>query len=306
MKKVIEVAMKYLGYKEQPVNHTIFAEDFDKNYPDFYNTRKSWPGGGAEWCDIYCDHAFVEAYGEQMALSLLCQPKKSAGAGCKFSAQYYRDAGRFIKRGEGDPQEGDQIFFGAYGNESHTGLVVKVENGRVYTIEGNSSDKVQEKNYSLTYNKISGYGRPDYSLVENGEEVKPAPTEEKKTDDVIAHEVIDGLWGNGEERKQKLTAAGYDYGTIQARVNELLKVKTPTTTKPATPAAKSAPVAYKVTAKSGLNVRRGPGVNYFKVAGKWGFCFGEKIYIDEIRNGWGHTVKSRFSGWVCMDYVVKV
>ena len=46
--------------------------------------------------------------------------------------------------------------------------------------------------------------------------------EEKSIDD-IAKEVIEGKWGSGETRKQKLTAAGYDYKTVQKRVNELLK-----------------------------------------------------------------------------------
>ena len=39
----------------------------------------------------------------------------------------------------------------------------------------------------------------------------------------IANEVIQGKWGNSDERKQKLTSAGYDYGKVQTRVNELMK-----------------------------------------------------------------------------------
>ena len=38
----------------------------------------------------------------------------------------------------------------------------------------------------------------------------------------IAREVIEGLWGNGRVRKQKLTAAGYDYAAVQTVVNRLL------------------------------------------------------------------------------------
>lgn len=41
--------------------------------------------------------------------------------------------------------------------------------------------------------------------------------------DAIAKEVIQGKWGNGQERKDKLTAAGYDYAKVQGRVNEMLK-----------------------------------------------------------------------------------
>lgn len=39
----------------------------------------------------------------------------------------------------------------------------------------------------------------------------------------IAKEVIAGKWGNGEDRKKKLTAAGYDYAAVQKEVNRLLK-----------------------------------------------------------------------------------
>lgn len=41
--------------------------------------------------------------------------------------------------------------------------------------------------------------------------------------DKIANEVINGDWGNGEERKKRLTAAGYNYNEVQQRVNQLLQ-----------------------------------------------------------------------------------
>ena len=47
---------------------------------------------------------------------------------------------------------------------------------------------------------------------------KPA----NKNIDRLAREVIRGDWGNGQERYNRLTAAGYDYHTVQARVNQLL------------------------------------------------------------------------------------
>ena len=54
----------------------------------------------------------------------------------------------------------------------------------------------------------------------------PAPTPSKSVDD-LAKEVIRGDWGNGQERKNRLTAAGYDYSTVQARVNEMLSGNKP-------------------------------------------------------------------------------
>ena len=53
-------------------------------------------------------------------------------------------------------------------------------------------------------------------------EVNARLNPKKKTIDEIAHEVIRGLWGNGQDRKDRLTKAGYDYSTVQKRVNELI------------------------------------------------------------------------------------
>jgi len=51
-----------------------------------------------------------------------------------------------------------------------------------------------------------------------------------KTIDKLALEVISGKWGNGDIRKAALTQAGYDYASVQAKVNEMLGVTTSTTT----------------------------------------------------------------------------
>lgn len=52
----------------------------------------------------------------------------------------------------------------------------------------------------------------------------PAPTGGRSID-TLAREVIKGSWGNGNERYQRLTDAGFDYDAVQARVNEILGVK---------------------------------------------------------------------------------
>lgn len=53
------------------------------------------------------------------------------------------------------------------------------------------------------------------------EESVSAPVE--KTVEELAREVIDGKWGNGTDRRDRLTAAGYDYTVVQELVNKLLK-----------------------------------------------------------------------------------
>ena len=49
------------------------------------------------------------------------------------------------------------------------------------------------------------------------------PAEKNKSYDEIAKEVIDGKWGNGQERKDRLKSAGYQYQRVQNKVNEILK-----------------------------------------------------------------------------------
>ena len=67
----------------------------------------------------------------------------------------------------------------------------------------------------------------------------------KKSVDEIAKEVLAGQWGNGQDRRNRLTAAGYNYDEVQARVNEILYVETkkpteqPKPVEPPKPATKS-------------------------------------------------------------------
>lgn len=72
-----------------------------------------------------------------------------------------------------------------------------------------------------------------------GAKTVATPTDTKKSTDEIAKEVIAGKWGNGDDRKNRLTAAGYDYSTIQNRVNQMVSGSSSESTKPATPAQKS-------------------------------------------------------------------
>ncbi|PKK40486.1 N-acetylmuramoyl-L-alanine amidase domain protein [Clostridiaceae bacterium JG1575] len=75
--------------------------------------------------------------------------------------------------------------------------------------------------------KRAGYGQGYYDKYAEADVPTPVPT---KSVDQLANEVIRGDWGNGADRKNRLTAAGYDYAEVQARVNEILSGKTSTST----------------------------------------------------------------------------
>ena len=74
--------------------------------------------------------------------------------------RFYAEKGRFHSASENyTPQPGDFIIFG---NDSHIGIVQYVENGRVITIEGNTSDAVHSRSYAIGSSYITGYCNPEY------------------------------------------------------------------------------------------------------------------------------------------------
>lgn len=176
--KVLDIALAEVGYLEKASNsnldsdtgnagynnYTKYARDLDKlGY--FYNGPKN----GYAWCDVFVDWCFVQAFGVETAMKLLNQPRKSCGAGCYYSAGYFKSKGQLFKT----PEVGDQIFFydSSFDEPSHTGLVYAVDSSYVYTVEGNTSSSsgviangggVFKKKYSRNYNMIYGYGRPLY------------------------------------------------------------------------------------------------------------------------------------------------
>ena len=73
-------------------------------------------------------------------------------------------------------------------------------------------------------NKLIAAGY-DYNIIQSivNQKLGSKPISNKKSNETIADEVIQGKWGNGQDRKNKLQAAGYDYNAIQAIVNRKLK-----------------------------------------------------------------------------------
>ena len=182
--QLIAIAEAEVGYLEKKSNSNLDSKTGNagsKNYTKYardlhnagyYQANKN----GYEWCEVFNDwcHWIASGKDAKLAQEVIYQTGLY-GAGCVWSAKCYRDAGRFYST----PKVGDQIYFGTKGNETHTGIVYKVDGSKVYTIEGNTSGAsgvisngggVCKKSYSLSYAKIVGYGRPNY----DAEVVKPA------------------------------------------------------------------------------------------------------------------------------------
>ena len=117
----------------------------------------SWYGFGSrvEWCCCFVSWCANECgYIDAGVI-----PKYSV---VDDGVNWFKSKGQWID-GSAEPLPGMIIFFdweydGLDGSGDHTGIVEKVEGGRVYTIEGNASDKCQELSYSVGYHEILGYG----------------------------------------------------------------------------------------------------------------------------------------------------
>lgn len=74
--------------------------------------------------------------------------------------RWARDKGIYGTPDKYTPKPGDAIMFdwqGQRGETDHIGIVEKVENGRVYTIEGNAGNKVRRRSYKIDDKRIDGY-----------------------------------------------------------------------------------------------------------------------------------------------------
>ena len=165
-KELLKIAAAEIGYKEKATNANLddpTANAGDANYTKYardlaaagyYQASKQ----GFAWCDMFVDWCFLQLCGsKEKAEEMTCQ-SGPYGAGCEWSAKYYREQGRFFTE---NPQPGDQVFFE---NGAHTGIVEKVGGITITTIEGNTDNMVTRRTYSIGSKNIDGYGRPKYAV----------------------------------------------------------------------------------------------------------------------------------------------
>lgn len=121
-----------------------------------------------------------------------------------------------------------RVQTGAFSNKANADAMltkVKATGFDTYMVKVDNLYKIQVGAYSNKANadamsaKLKSAGFDTYITTESGTAVT---TSSKKSIDEIAREVIQGLWGNGQDRKDRITKASYDYSAVQKKVNELL------------------------------------------------------------------------------------
>lgn len=122
-----------------------------------FNSRVEWCACFVSWCANECGYIDAGVI-----------PKF---AGCSGGANWFKNQGLW-QENTYEPSPGDLAFFDwdnkgssgpQDGSPDHVGIVERVENGVVYTVEGNSGDSCRQRSYSVGHYEIWGYATPLYN-----------------------------------------------------------------------------------------------------------------------------------------------
>lgn len=216
--KLVKQARSWIGWSE--------ASGKAYRIIDVYNAHQPLAQGyKVKYTDAWCA-TFVSACAIKCGATDIIPTECS----CPRMIELCKRKGIWIENENVAPKKGDIVFYdwqdGGKGDNrgtaDHVGIVesVNADKKTFVIIEGNYGEAVKRRTLAFNARYLRGFARPKYKA----EQTQAATgTAKKKTVDQIAHEVIDGKWGNGETRKKKLKTAGYDYTAVQARVNALLK-----------------------------------------------------------------------------------
>lgn len=180
---------------------------------DVYNSQQPLPRGyRMRYADSWCAATVTVAAMETGCRSVIppecgCgEMKKKAKAANRWAGPDYR------------PRFGDLILY-SWNMDSwpdHIGIVYKYDEhtDKITTIEGNYKDSIRTREIVGGSGYINGYICPKYETLDGEEDPELR---------AVANAVIQGKYGNGWIRRIRLAAAGYDYATVQALVNKILK-----------------------------------------------------------------------------------
>ena len=154
---VLREAASLVGIKGGSEEHKALVND--------YNSVKPLPVGYAvkesdDWCDIFTTVVF-----QRQGLSHLVGRE----CGVERHIQIFKKLGIWNEDGASTPKAGDIITFNwdkdtqqNDGWADHIGIVEKVENGIIHTIEGNSNNQVRRNVYQIGHGNIRGFASPQY------------------------------------------------------------------------------------------------------------------------------------------------
>ncbi len=217
--KYVKKAESFVGERQGSEAHIKIINEFNILKPDGWAMTYTAP-----WCATFASAVAMMTFGvkkakEYFPLSANCGriiDKAKRMKIWKESDAYSPRPGDWVLYDWDDSGYGDN-----HGSPDHVGIVKRVNSRTIYVIEGNKGypSEVGIRKIPVNGIYIRGFVTPNFPALDE----TPGKSQVKKTTKKIAEEVIAGKWGNGDERKKKLKAAGYDYQKVQAEVNKILK-----------------------------------------------------------------------------------
>lgn len=202
-KEYLDTGKKYLGTKEGSSKHRKIVDMFNscklKTFPISYNDA---------WCA-----AFISA----IAIESDCTDIIPISANCDEMYKKGVVMGIAIPKEKWIPKMGDIVFYdwNLNGELDHVGVVETMSKNIIHVLEGNKNDSVSYRDINYKNATITKIIRPRYKTVSKKKSYK------NYCDAAIR--VINGYYGNGDERENKLEKEGYSYKKVQAIVDILLK-----------------------------------------------------------------------------------
>lgn len=287
---VVNQAKAWLGYNE--------AEGSHKKIIDIYNAHAPRPRGyKVKYNDSWCA-TFVSAVAVKLGYTRIIPIECS----CNYMIKGFQKIGCWIENDTYVPKAGDVIFYDWQdsgigdnaGSSDHVGIVEKCDGKTITVIEGNTSNKVGRRTLAVNGKYIRGFGVPAYTTQSAS---TTAPSTAKKDITTIAKEVLEGKWGNSDDRKNRLTSAGYDYATVQKKVNELANGKTSTPKKSVAEVAKEVLAGKWGNGTARKTALENAGYNYSQVQQKVNEICGQKsvteVAKEVIQGKWGNGAKRK-------------
>lgn len=142
---IVDVALAEEGTRESGTNNV-------KYNTWFYGHAVS--GGDYAWCAV-----FVAWCANQAGVPTSVIPKEAGVSGLKT---FFENQKRFVYKGKGYIPKAGDIMIQKSAGASHTGIVTGSDGTNFSTIEGNASDMVKQRTYSLNDSKLTGFGIPNY------------------------------------------------------------------------------------------------------------------------------------------------
>lgn len=204
---ILDIARHWIGCNESDGSYMKIVNAYNSHRP-YARGYQLQPQD--DWCT-----AFVSACAIMCSAYDIIPPE----VGCEEQIKLFKKLGVWDEDESITPSSGDIIYFSWKDNgigdnvlwSDHVGIVESVKNGVITTIEGNKNNRVERRTIAVNARYIRGYAHPHYNKEET-----PVDYE------TIAIDVISGKWGNGADRIELLTAAGYNAQRVQEIVNQML------------------------------------------------------------------------------------